>query len=62
MDGDVSYRHTVAGNYDLFPCISKDCMRLMLSCIAFKYVHEPYVVSESQGSQYSDSSANEWPC
>jgi hypothetical protein len=29
----------VAGNYDSFLFIAKYCMGLMLSCIAFKYVH-----------------------
>ena len=29
----------IAGNYDSFLFIAKYCMRLMLSCIAFKYVH-----------------------
>jgi hypothetical protein len=49
----VSYGHIVPGNYDLFPFISKHCVRLMLSCIAFNYyVHERYIVTESKGSQY----------
>jgi hypothetical protein len=29
----------IAGNYDSFLFIAEYCMRLMLSCIAFKYAH-----------------------